>query len=73
MKELFQLKGFEVYGGVDGPYFLVKTRVDFLQKFKILTLPLTSFETDYEGFIRVSGFISEKNWQIVTSRLQNSF
>jgi LL-diaminopimelate aminotransferase len=73
MKELFQLKGFEVYGGVDGPYFLVKTQVDFLEKFKILTLPLTSFEPDYEGFIRVSGFISEKNWQIVTSRLQNSF
>jgi len=73
MKQLFRSKGFEVFGGIDGPYFLVKTEVDFLEKYKILTLPLSSFEPNYEGFIRVSGFVSEKNWQIITTRLQNSF
>lgn len=73
MKRLFRSKGFEVFGGIDGPYFLVKTKEDFLEKYKILTLPLSAFEPDYEGFIRISGFVSEKNWQIVTTRLQNSF
>jgi LL-diaminopimelate aminotransferase len=73
MKELFRSSGFEVFGGEDGPYFLVKTGVDFLEKYNILTLPLSSFAPQYKGFTRVSGFVSEKNWEIVTSRLQNSF
>ncbi|MFZ4772949.1 MAG: aminotransferase class I/II-fold pyridoxal phosphate-dependent enzyme [Chlamydiia bacterium] len=69
---IFRILGFEVVGGEDCPYLLVKSDLDFLEKFGILTLPLNAFDPYYKGFSRVSGFVSEKVLEIVTTRLQNS-
>lgn len=72
LKKAFVQAGYWVFGGEDCPYFLVKSEKDLLEKHQILTLPLESFDAQYKGFSRVSGFVSEKILENVITRLQNS-
>lgn len=73
LKKGFEMAGYKAFGGEDCPYFLVQSEVDLLEKHQILTLPLESFDPQYKGFSRVSGFVSEKNLENAITRLQNSF
>ncbi len=73
IRQIFEEGGFEVFGGVDCPYLVVRSDLDFLENFGILTLPLDAFDTHYQGFSRVSGFVGEKVLENITSRLQNCF
>jgi LL-diaminopimelate aminotransferase len=71
LQQAFETAGYKTFGGKDCPYIVVQSSDDFLEKYNILTLPLEAFDSKYKGFSRVSGFVSEKNLKIATSRLQN--
>ncbi len=71
--------GFTCYGGIDSPYIWWKINssnswefFDFLlNEFQIITIPGRGFGIEGEGFIRLSGFITEETLNQTINRLTN--
>lgn len=72
--------GCETYGGVNAPYVFLKCPEGFnswsffdylLDKASIISVPGSGFGSKGEGFIRLSGFITESMCEGATDRIKN--
>lgn len=70
--------GFNVYGGVDGPYVFVQMKGqtswdafnELLEKMEIVTVPGAGFGPGGEGFLRMSAFASKENCEEACRRFR---